>query len=173
MTIEEFNIIFKAYRYKLYRYACQFVQQFDAEEIASRTFIKLWEKQPHFNNTTALNEWLYLVTKNHCLDFIKVSSRKRLTDIEGLEIEAENNIPLIELENEVIQAIVKAISKLSPQQKQVFELKYFHQYSVGEISKQLHLSPQTISNILYSAMTKLRGILKHPSLITITCLFIY
>lgn len=167
MTISEFNTIFSEYRYIIYKYACRFVIESDAEDICSHTFIKLWQTQPTFQNKTALSQWLHLVAKNKCIDLIKIkkshSREYYYTEISEIEDWVKDE-SLSLIEKEVIQHILYAVSKLPRREKEVFELKYFKYYSVPEIAKMLSVSNQTIHNYLHAAVKKLRNIIKEPSI---------
>ena len=42
-----------------------------AEDIAQDIFVRLWEKNNHFENYLALKSYLYLSARNSCLNYIK------------------------------------------------------------------------------------------------------
>jgi len=71
-----------------------------------------------------------------------------------------DNIFYDETKDEAWQGIfTKVLNKLTPREKEIVQLKYFQNYCNKEISNHLNIEYQTVRNILYRAIKKLRFIL--------------
>ncbi|HEX9509830.1 MAG TPA: sigma-70 family RNA polymerase sigma factor [Puia sp.] len=75
-----------------YRPLCYFATQLvnsqqDGEDIVKDTFVKLWQKHTDFDTPQNIKAFLYITTRNACLNFlrhmqVRESSRKELMYIE-------------------------------------------------------------------------------------------
>jgi RNA polymerase sigma factor (sigma-70 family) len=62
----------------VYNVALQYVQnKEDAEEITQDVFIKVYDKHLEFKGDSALKTWIYRITINTSLDYIKAKTRKK------------------------------------------------------------------------------------------------
>ena len=106
----------------------------DAEDVAQEVFIEVFKSIHKFKGNSKLSTWIYKITTNKCLEFIrKKNSKKRfgfMQTILGNEIPldktgyfTEFNHPGILLENkEKLAIIFKAIYRLPESQRVVFTL---------------------------------------------------
>ncbi len=76
MTFKE---LFDSYNKVVFNLALQYVQhQEDAEEITQNVFVKIYAKIDTFQQQSDLKTWIYRITINQSLDFIKAqNARKR------------------------------------------------------------------------------------------------
>ena len=76
MTFEE--IYFEHYK-MVFNLALQYVQNIqDAEEITQDVFVKVFDNLNSFKNQSSLKTWIYRISINQALDFIKAkNSQKR------------------------------------------------------------------------------------------------
>ncbi len=69
---EAFKVLFKDYYQDLAYYSCKILKDpIAAEDIAQDVFIRLWEKENHFENHLALKSYLYLSARNNCLNYLR------------------------------------------------------------------------------------------------------
>ena len=67
-----FKVLFEKYYASLCAFATNFVNDPDvAEDIVQEIFFKLYTDKPTFDVVVALKSYLYLVTKNQCLNYLK------------------------------------------------------------------------------------------------------
>ena len=65
-----FKVLFEKYYASLCAFATNFVNDPDvAEDIVQEIFFKLYTDKPTFDVVVALKSYLYLVTKNQCLNY--------------------------------------------------------------------------------------------------------
>jgi len=134
----------------------------DADEVALDVFKQIWNKaldyEPDRGTATA---WLITMTRSRAIDRIR-SDTKRKTTNEPLLRDALDNAPIpdeISDVREKRELIDKALSELTPQQRQSIELAYFKGLSQSEISKQMNEPLGTVKSWMRTGMIRLREIL--------------
>ena len=71
-----FEEMYKEHCDMVYNLALNYVQQVeDAEEITQDVFIKIYHKQELFEQRSTLKTWIYRITINSSLDFIRKKRR--------------------------------------------------------------------------------------------------
>lgn len=133
----------KDYLHPLRYYAWTFVKNKElAEEIAYDAFFKLWQRHAHFESNIQIKRFLYLVTKNSCLDHLKTADNRYRQSLDENEITAAADIDLEArlIQTELIQAIYQEIDKLPEKQAAVFRLSFLEGMKPEEISIALGIS---------------------------------
>lgn len=120
-----------------------------AEDVVDETFIKIWERHQTFTHPQVIKSWLYISSRNACLNVLAQKGRrnehkKRLA--EQMECESEDSILSKIIIAEVIAEMHKYIRILPSQCKTIFEHLYIKGHSVRETSNMLKLSISTIKN---------------------------
>ena len=149
----------------MYNVALQYVQnKEDAEEITQDVFIKVYDKHLEFKGDSALKTWIYRITINTSLDYIKAKTRKKRAafyhrDDEALQYISDFNHPGVALENkEAMAALFKAINLLPEKQRTVLLLLKVEGLSQKEIAEILKKSPKAIESIFQRAKANLKKI---------------
>jgi RNA polymerase sigma-70 factor (ECF subfamily) len=146
--------------------ALQYVQnKEDAEEIAQDVFIKVYDKHNSFKGDSALKTWIYRITINTSLDFIKAKNRKKRaafknSDDTALEFIGDFNHPGVLLENkENMAQLFNAINQLPENQRTVLLLLKVDDLTQKEVAEILDKSLKAIESIFQRAKTNLKKIL--------------
>lgn len=137
-----------------------------AEEIISDAYVKLWDRKENFHCEETVKSFLYLVTKNACLDFIK-SGRNKVQHEEEWLYDLENpdkDILTKMIYFELIELIVQEIEKLPKQQAQIFKMSYFDGKDTGEISEALGTSASNIYFARSRAISMLKQVFKQKDI---------
>lgn len=137
-----------------------------SEEIVQDTFLKLWEIRETLNDQINLRNFLYTITKNNCLNYLRNQkiSLKHQENMKYLEMQFNyealeklgNYIQFEELRNKIDDAI----SKLPPEIIETFRLSRFEELSYKEIADQQDVSIKTVEARISKALRILRIELK-------------
>lgn len=144
--------------------------QEDAQDIYQEAFLRAYMNLASFRFECSFYTWMYRIVTNLCLDHLrKKSSRQRdiTTTIspEGEEEavvvrmpdrSASSNPERSVISREVRQSIVRALRRLSPRERVVFELKHYHGMRLRTVAGILRTTEGTIKNTLFRATHKLR-----------------
>lgn len=167
---EVFESIYNKFYSSLFVYAREYAGSEEvAKELVQDTFLKLWEVKATLKDDTHLSSYLYRITRNNCLNYLKhlkvqekyrdYSASKRMElelNYSALSQDSADQLVSEELEEKINQAI----DSLPPRCKQVFELSRFHDKKYREIAQDLNISIKTVENQMQKALKVLRENLK-------------
>jgi len=160
--------LFNIYRNKVYNTAIGYVQNpQDAEEITQDVFVEVFNSAEKFKGGSSISTWIYRITVNKSLDFIRYTKRKKrfavITSIFNSEtgeqkIDTPDFIhPGVEMEMKERSAILfKAIDKLPDTQKTAFILSKLENLSYQEISEVMKTSVSSVESLLFRAKQNLK-----------------
>lgn len=141
----------------------------DALDLSQDAFVKAYTNLPAFRMDSKFSSWLYKLTTNLCLDFLRRQKRQKTVPLtyetddgeeESLPIPDERFSPETETERRELQTAVRAgLSQLSDGQRQILVLRELGQLSYEEIGRQLDLEPGTVKSRIFRARKKLCDIL--------------
>ena len=142
----------------------------DAEEIAQKTFLRLYQHPPHLEPSSKLFTWLYRVAMNLCLDSLRRKSRTPpLVSLEA-PAEQEEGEPLSEkvpdratrhprekiIGSETAEAVRRAVASLPEPLRAPLVLSALEKLSHAEIAGILGLSPKAVERRLSRARALLK-----------------
>lgn len=141
-------------------YAEQFIgDSDDAEEVAQRTFVRIWSRRTRLDPERSVRALLYRTARNLTIDI----QRKRGTRRRGRQRLGRATgpgrppTPYERLrEREIRGAIDEVIDCLSPRRKEAFILCRIHGLSHVEAADVMELAPQTVSNHVTAALKQIR-----------------
>lgn len=117
----------------------------DKEEITSDTFYLLWKNQTKIN--TNLKSYLSAIARNCAYN--KLRKNNFTTSLEDNEISYNTDF-------DTILDIKEKISKLTPEELQIFKLFYLKGLKISEVSKEINKSSSAIKIKLYRIRKKLK-----------------
>ena len=159
---EAFEFLVSTYETSVYRLALRMCgNTHDAEEVAQEAFVAAWKGLPSFRGESKFSSWLYQLTTNAAIDFLRREKRHRgATPIEDeVDLAAPGTPQQAAEESEVRQALQQALDALSPEHRQIFLLRQMRQLSYEEIGRLLGLESGTVKSRLSRAKKQLREIL--------------
>lgn len=137
-----------------------------AEEIVQDTYLKLWEVRTGLNEQMNIRNFLYTITKNSCLNYLR-DQKTSLKHMEKMKyLEMQFNYEALEKLGDYFQfeelriRIDEAILKLPAEVIQTFQLSRLEELSYKEISDQQNISIKTVEARISKALRILRFNLK-------------
>lgn len=133
----------------------------EAEDIVGTSFFKLTGRIEHFPSIRDVKAFLYITTRNECLDYLRRVARYEKSQ-EQLQYLMDYNDAQADdemLRARILQEVYNEIEQLPPQCRKIFKLIYTKGMTTKQIADELELSPQTILNQKAKALNMLRGIL--------------
>ncbi|MFO8054711.1 MAG: sigma-70 family RNA polymerase sigma factor, partial [Bacteroidales bacterium] len=129
----------------------------DTNDVMQNTFIKIWQKIPQFRNESGLYAWIYRIAVNQCYNFIRHKNRNYALNTEDSE-QSLNNLhedPWFDGNNAQI-LLQQAIAKLPHQQRIIFNMRYFENFSFQNIGEILEIKPSTVRTSYSIAVKKIK-----------------
>ena len=159
-----FGQLIDTYQQKVFSTCISFIpNKEDAEDVSQEVFITIFKSIHQFKENSKLSTWIYKITTNKCLEFIRKKQAKKrfafMQTILGNEIPidktnyfTEFNHPGILLENKEKSAIIfKAIHTLPESQRVVFTLAKIDGKSYQEIVEITGKSLSSVESVLFRA----------------------
>lgn len=174
-----FRHIFDVYYRALCYFAGTMIDDADeVEDVVSEVFVKLWQKSTDFNSMSRIKGFLYIATKNLCIDRLR-QQRRNATSMEDyfygvdqLHDSSDQNL----LETEVLRLIYEEIEHLPTRAQAIFKLIFFEGLRTDEVALRLGISVKTVRNqkaravqLLQIALHK-RGV---PTFLWVVCCIWY
>lgn len=142
---------------KIYRLALRLLISREAAEDATQDVIlKLWSRNDKLNHYANLEAFAMTVTKNHCLDQLKLKQNNNLKIVHSnYDSNEKNQHQQLEINDELDQ-VSKILEALPEQQRLIFQLRDVEQYDYEEISEITNMNETAIRVALSRARKKIR-----------------
>ena len=133
-----------------------------AEEMAEDIFSKVFEKISISDNISNFSSWLFSVTYNHCIDYLRQKKKLHYP-----EWNRDNEIPEIPDESEEdfsdvdYDQLMKVLEMIHPEEKALIMMKYQDNLSLRDIGKSLRISEDAAKMRLKRARTRVIYIYKN------------
>lgn len=167
-----FNAIFREQEYKLHTLVLRLTKSDQyAKDIIQEAFLKLWEHRDRLHEIDNVEAWLYRVTENKVMDFLrKASSNDRLKKAIWYNLQEIVNDTAEQVETKEFNMLIQnAIEQLPTQRKIIYRLNRDKGLSYQEIADELHISRHTVKNQLHESAKFIRNFLS--GLISLTLFF--
>ena len=164
-----FALLLEKYGKQVYHQALRMVTNpEDAADMTQEAFLKAWQGLPHFQGDSSFSTWLYRLTNNVCIDFLRREKKRKgdasLDDEErdfASALTDPSPTPQRALEQqELQQAVIDGLARLSEDHRQVLILREINGLSYEEIGRVLDLTPGTIKSRIARARLALANFLR-------------
>lgn len=169
-----FEILYERHKGNLYNFICRIVQDPGmAEDIFQEVFIRIINSSASFKMKSKFTTWAYTIARNLCIDHIRKRNRTDAKIIVEKDLDKENRVSLVERvadssltpednvsSSEIRIYIDEALSRLNPDQKEVFIMREEQGLSFDEIAQICKCSIGTIKSRMRYALENIRRYLK-------------
>lgn len=155
-----FDDLVRRYQGRLYGLALRMVRSSDdAEDICQDVFVKAYRSLRGFRQDSAVYTWLYRITVNLCVNFLRRQKLRQALTFEPLSgwLPARQAGPDRETaRGDVAAAVEEAVSRLSSRQRAVFLLRQYEGLSHEEIAQTLNRSVGAVKANYFHAVQRLQ-----------------
>lgn len=166
----EFEAVYNEHKNLVYNLCLQYVLNTeDARDITQEIFVKVYQRYHQYDSAAAsLKTWIYRITINHCLDFLKArKSKKRFGFISSL-FHADSNEPIedashvdhpgIQTEDkEAMKNLLLIIQSLPENQQTAIILTKIEDRPQKEVAEIMNLSVKAIESLLQRAKSSIQN----------------
>lgn len=151
-SIEAFNLIYVKYCDAIYSNIFKLVKQHEhSQDILQEVFVSLWQNRHQLKQDQSVSGWLFVVSYNKALKFLKKSVKLSLNYVEDYDA-FEHLVPEEGLDESVylsqISILEEAVDALPERKKQVFRLCRFEGKSKEEVALLLGISATSVKDYL-------------------------
>ncbi len=164
-----FEQLVRALQPQVYRWALTFARDADdADEITQDTFVRVHRNLRQFRGESALEAWVYGITRRVALQRKRKSDRRKWLSqsvIPGLD-NVYNTDPGGRVDRQRIAGYIRYFfMELPPRQREVFDLVDLQGHEPAEVAEMLGLKQATLRANLFKARAAIRAslIAAHPA----------
>lgn len=167
-----FSDLIDSYQQKVFGTCLSFVpNKEDAEDLVQEVFLEVYNSISKFKGNSTLSTWIYRITTNKCLEFIRKQKTKKRTgflkplfsqdfSIDKTNYFTEFNHPGFLLESkELNETLFSAINKLPESQALIFTLHKIDGKSYQEIAEITNRSISSVESVMFRAKKNLQKLL--------------
>ncbi len=165
---QAFKQLMKLYGHRFLAVAVKMTRTEEAaKDMVQEVFMSIWQNRESLAEVVNPSSYFFTVLYRRIYrHFKKVALEKKLLEnVSGVAV--ANSTEEIVLARESNKLIIKAVSKLPPQQQLIFRLVKQEGLSREDIAQQLKISPHTVRNHLAEAVRFIRNFLRESALIFI------
>jgi RNA polymerase sigma factor (sigma-70 family) len=156
---DAFETLYRLYVRRLTRFLERVTRKpLEIEEVLDDTMMVVWDKAATFSGHSKVSTWIF-----------SIAYRKALKALRGLDepIERDDNDgPLNEngpegplMQHELRRVLAQALTRLSPEQRAVVELVFYHGCAYREIAQIVGCPIGTVKTRMFHALRRLRAML--------------
>lgn len=140
---DHFGLIYDRYVEKVYNKCLSFVKdEALAQDLTHDVFLKTFVNLVKFNHKSKFSTWLYSLTYNFCIDYLRRNSKVHYKSEEALlnipdDEDSKNERELLKME---AQRLSKVLDMIKPDEKAILLMKYQDEHSIAEIAQALEIS---------------------------------
>lgn len=138
-------------------------------DVAQEVFLKLYHNIGSFKGESSFSSWLYRISKNAALDYMRSNKNNHKnvsltfenedgeeTFIEIADTSDKSSPEKCILKKETSDILYEALEEINPLHREIIELRYILDYSYEEIAEILSLEAGTVKSRLFRAREALR-----------------
>ena len=158
---EQFSVVLKVLSRDIVNLAYRYTYNLeDAKDIFQEVSFKLYRSLWLFRHKSRVSTWIYRITVNTCIDFLRRKKSTLSLDERKIKVEMCSRDEDEAGGKEKKRWVAEAISLLPGKQKNAFILKHYQGLKIKEISKIMNCSHSSVKTHLFRAIRKLRKILE-------------
>lgn len=166
--IQAFEPLIEAYEKQIYHLCLRMTgNPEDARDLTQESFLKAWQKLGQYHVESAFSTWLYRLSSNLCIDFLRQQKRRTVFSLtteedtgEELEVASVDPSPEeIVLQMDDRRAVADAMKELDEDHRLILTLRVVEDMPYEQIAQVLGVKEGTVKSRLARARTKLRRIL--------------
>jgi RNA polymerase sigma-70 factor, ECF subfamily len=160
--------LFARHQVRVYRFILRHVANAAiAEELTGDVFLDVWRQADRFEGRSAVTTWLLSIARYKALSLLRRRSDEELDTEAAVAIEDPSDDPELALEKKDKSAIIrKCMTGLSAEHREIIDLVYYHEKSVGEVAAIVGIPENTVKTRMFYARKKLAGLLAAEGIVS-------
>ncbi len=153
-----FNLLVRQYQQRLYWHVRRILLDHeDSNDAIQNVFIKVWNNLGNFRGDSQLFTWLYSIATNEALTALRKRKRRYFISFDSIEYEMAEKLasdPLFS-GDKIQLKLQQAVVRLPPQQRLIFNMKYFEGMKYEQIAEILGLTVGALKASYHHAVKKI------------------
>ncbi|MEO5965083.1 MAG: sigma-70 family RNA polymerase sigma factor [Candidatus Limnocylindrales bacterium] len=155
---EAFGALFDHFYGPVYRYvAARVGRPSDAEDLAQLVFVKALEALPRYEvRGVPFGGWLFKLARNVVIDHVRTRREHVTLDLIVERSTEEGGPDELAVLRQQMDSIVHALRRLTPEQREAIELRFFAGLSAKEAAEAMGRQEGTVRGLQFRAIAALR-----------------
>jgi len=161
---EAFSELMRLYETRVYRFLLRMTRSHDdALDLSQETFLRVYRSLSLFRGQSSFSTWIFSIAHHLCVDHARKMARKNRFSFHSVDEEDAVAIPDTQpgpeavAENKLLSAeIDRALSKITPDLREIFLLREVSGLSYAEIAETLDLELGTVKSRIARARCALQ-----------------
>lgn len=150
-SYDDFRLLYDRWVSALYHYVLKLVKsQALAQDIVQETFATIWERHEALSLESSFKSYLFTISYHRVIKELRRQvNNPQMSEFvayttQQVQEDAEQRLQY----DEFVERLERAKEKLSPRQREIFELRHEYDLKPKEIEERLGISSQTVRNQL-------------------------
>lgn len=142
--------LFRLYSNMVFRICLRYTKnREDAEDMVSEVFMKVGKAFEEYRGDSKPMVWIYRISVNHCLDYLRTKRSKNELDLEDLDAQGLRSIEGHDEQCLAKIALDRILGKINPTTRNILFLSYVEGLTHDEIAKTLGVTREAITKKLH------------------------
>ena len=156
------QVLYARYHVRVFRFVVRMVRdEAVAEDLISEVFLDMWRQAGRFEGRSTVSTWMLAIARFKALSALRRRLDGELDEETASAIEDPTDDPEIALEKKDKSAMIrKCLVGLSAEHREIIDLVYYHEKSVGEVAEIVGIPENTVKTRMFYARKRLAELLK-------------
>lgn len=152
-----FELLYNRYRNKVQNKCYSIVKdQSLSKELVEDVFSKTYEKLSSFKGNSSFSTWLYTITYNCCIDFLRIKRKMHYPDWNKEHEMLEIPDKMEEVADDIdYDKLLLMMEELHPEERALIQMKYIEELPLKVISEAIRITESATKMRLKRARTRL------------------
>jgi RNA polymerase sigma-70 factor (ECF subfamily) len=165
---DAFRVLFIRHNVRIYRFVLRLTgNKSIAEEVVSEVFLEVWRHAARFEMKSQVSTWFLAIARHKAFAAMRRRSESQLDNEEfllAIEDPADNPEECVDKQSRGT-AIRLCLKRLSPAHREVIDLVYYHEKSVGEVAEIVGISASTVKTRMHYARSRMAMLLEQAGIV--------
>jgi RNA polymerase sigma-70 factor, ECF subfamily len=156
------QLLFARHNVRVFRFALRFVRNESvAEDVMSEVFLEAWRQAGKFEGRSQVSTWLLAIARHKAIAVLRRGSEAQLDGDVATTIEDPSDDPEATIEKTDRSTILReCLSQLTPTHREIIDLVYYHEKSVGEVAQIIGIPESTVKTRMFYARNRIATLLE-------------
>ena len=156
------QVLYARYHVRVFRFVVRLVRdEATAEDLISEVFLDVWRQAGRFEGRSAVSTWMLAIARFKALSALRRRLDGELDEETASAIEDPTDDPGTALEKKDKSVMIrKCLLGLSTEHREIIDLVYYHEKSVGEVAEIVGIPENTVKTRMFYARKRLAELLK-------------
>jgi RNA polymerase sigma-70 factor (ECF subfamily) len=151
------RVLFARHNVRVFRFLRRFIgNEATAEELVSEVFIEVWRHAGRFQARSQVSTWILAIARFKALSARRRRCHETLDEtVDETMADPGDDPEVVEQKFERSAILRDCIKQLSPAHREIIDLVYYHQQSIGEVAEIINIPPNTVKTRMHYARKRL------------------